>query len=89
MFEDGCLLRYELDGDDDIDLIIGASLGGFLGHRYRAKFRKFYKETYDIPGGHHLSQAAAKKIMTEIAPMLIARFKSKCGMGHILDQRKK
>lgn len=41
-----------------------------------------YKETYDIPGGHHLSEAAAKKIMTEIAPMLIARFKSRRGLGH-------
>ena len=55
-----------------------------LGRKYRPKFRRFFPETYDVAGGHHLSEAAAKKIMTEIAPALIARFREKRGLGHIV-----
>jgi hypothetical protein len=70
----------------DYDLCIGcfARNDELLGRKYRPKFRRFFPETYDIAGGHYLSDAAAKKIMTEIAPALITRFKVKRGLGHIV-----
>lgn len=33
-------------------------------------FEQFFNNTYEIAGGHHLSEAGARKIMTEIAPAL-------------------
>ena len=43
------------------------------------------KRWRSIPGGHHISEEAAEKIMTEIAPMLIERFKTLEGPGHIVS----
>ena len=34
-----------------------------------------FKEVYEIPGGHHISEEAARKIMTEIVPMAIKKFR--------------
>ena len=83
-FREGNLGMYAGSGDERLCIGCFARQDELLGHKYRPKFRKFYKETYDIPGGHCLSEAAAKKIMTEIAPMLIARFKARRGLGHIV-----
>jgi predicted esterase YcpF (UPF0227 family) len=71
--------------DEDGELCIGcfATEDEILGNKYRDNFGKSFKETYDIPGGHHLSEEAAKMIMTEIAPMLIERFKTCEGVGQI------
>ena len=75
---------YSDSGDCDLCVGCFARNDELLGHRYRPRFRKFFPETYDIAGGHHLSEAAAKKIMTEIAPAMIARLKAKRGLGHIV-----
>lgn len=75
---------YSDSGDCDLCIGCFARNDELLGRKYRPKFRKFFPEIYDITGGHHLSEAAAKKIMTEIAPALIARFKAKHGLGHIV-----
>ena len=83
-FREDSLGMYAGSGDERLCIGCFAKQDELLGHKYRPKFRKFYKETYDVPGGHCLSEAAAKKIMTEIAPMLIARFKSRRGLGHIV-----
>ena len=75
---------YSDSGDCDLCVGCFARNDEFLGHKYRRRFRKFFPETYDIAGGHHPSEDAAKKVMTEIAPALIARFKAKRGLGHIV-----
>jgi predicted esterase YcpF (UPF0227 family) len=73
---------YSDCGDHDLCIGCFARNDELLGRKYRPKFRRFFPETYDVAGGHHLSEAAAKKIMTEIAPALIARFREKRGLGH-------
>ena len=75
---------YSDCGDHDLCIGCFARNDELLGRKYRPKFRRFFPETYDVAGGHHLSEAAAKKIMTEIAPALIARFREKRGLGHIV-----
>ena len=75
---------YSDCGDHDLCIGCFARNDELLGRKYRPKFRRFFPETYDIAGGHYLSDAAAKKIMTEIAPALISRFKEKRGLGHIV-----
>lgn len=75
---------YADSGDSDLCIGCFARNDELLGRKYRPKFRKFFPETYDIAGGHHLSEAAAKTIMTEIAPALITRFKAKHGLGRIV-----
>lgn len=75
---------YSDSGDHDLCIGCFARNDELLGRKYRPKFRRFFPQTYDIAGGHHLSEAAAKKIMTEIAPALINRFKVKRGLGHIV-----
>ena len=54
----------------DADLCIGcfADEDEIFGMKYRPAFEQFFKTTYDIPGGHHLSEEGARKIITEIAP---------------------
>ena len=63
-FREDSLGMYAGSGDERLCIGCFARQDELLGHKYRPKFRKFYKETYDIPGGHCLSEAAAKKIMT-------------------------
>ena len=75
---------YSDSGDHDLCIGCFARNDELLGRKYRPKFRRFFPQTYDVAGGHHLSEAAAKKIMTEIAPALITRFKVKRGLGHIV-----
>lgn len=75
---------YSDCGDHDLCIGCFARNDELLSRKYRPKFRRFFPETYDVAGGHHLSEAAAKKIMTEIAPALIARFREKRGLGHIV-----
>lgn len=71
----------------DADLCIGcfAPADELLGTKYKNAFSKHFKETYEIPGGHHLSDEAARKIMTEIAPAVIKRFKECEGPGKIVS----
>lgn len=85
-FKEESLGMYADSGDEHLCIGCFARMDELLGHRYRPEFREYFKETYDIPGGHHLSEAAAKKIMTEIAPILISRFKSKRGPGYIVKK---
>lgn len=75
---------YSDSGDHDLCIGCFARNDELLGRKYRPKFRRFFPQTYDVAGGHHLSEAAAKKIMMEIAPALITRFKVKRGLGHIV-----
>lgn len=67
----GRMAKY---GDDKLCVGCFAQEDELLGTKYQAAFSKSFKETYDIPGGHHMSEEAAKMIMTEIAPALVARF---------------
>ena len=71
----------------DADLCIGcfAPADELLGTKYKNAFTKHFNETYEIPGGHHLSDEAARKIMTEIAPAVIKRFKECEGPGKIVS----
>ena len=61
----------------DTELCIGCFAPGdeLLGTKYLEDFRFHFRETHEIPGGHHLSEEAAKMIMTEIAPKAIERFR--------------
>lgn len=61
----------------DTELCIGcfAPADELLGTKYMEEFKKHFKEVYEIPGGHHLSEEAARKIMTEIVPMAIKKFR--------------
>lgn len=61
----------------DSELCIGcfAPADELLGTKYMEEFKKQFKEVYEIPGGHHLSEEAAEKIMTEIVPMAIKKFR--------------
>ena len=72
-------------GDNQLCVGCFAQEDELLGTKYKEKFANSFPETYDIPGGHHLSEEGAKKVMTEIAPMLIARFKANEGPGHIVE----
>lgn len=79
-------LGYQADrGDGELCIGCFALEDELLGTRYRDAFRQHFKETYDIPGGHHLSEEAAEKIMTAIAPMLIERFRTSEGPGQIVS----
>lgn len=75
---------YADRGDRDLCVGCFARKDELLGRRYRSKFKKFFPETHEVAGGHHLSEAAAKQILTEIAPALITRFKANRGLGHIV-----
>ena len=57
----------------DMDLCIGcfAEEDEIFGTKYRPVFEQFFKTTYDIPGGHSLSEDGARWIMTELAPALL------------------
>ena len=61
----------------DTELCIGcfAPADELLGTKYMEEFKKHFKEVYEIPGGHHISEEAARKIMTEIVPMAIKKFR--------------
>ena len=61
----------------DTELCIGcfAPADELLGTKYMEEFKKNFKEVYEIPGGHHISEEAARKIMTEIVPMAIKKFR--------------
>lgn len=83
-FREERLGSYSNEGDGELCIGCFARNDELLGRKYLRRFRKFYKETYDIPGGHHLSEEAARLIMTKIAPELFARFKSCKGPGHIV-----
>lgn len=72
-------------GDSELCVGCFAQEDELFGTKYKETFVSSFPETYDIPGGHHLSEEGAKKVMTEIAPMLIARFKAKEGPGHIVN----
>lgn len=76
--------RYAENGDKDLCIGCFAPADELLGSRYVFEFREHFKETYEIDGGHHLSDEAAIKIMTQIAPRLIRRFKANKGKGHIV-----
>ena len=82
-FQEKYLGHYAEDGDSQLCIGCFAPEDELLGLKYKEDFCKHFPETYDIPGGHHLSEEAARKIMTEIAPMLIARFKASKGAGEI------
>lgn len=73
------LPKIGYEGPTDDYEFLEESLGKYAGSGDKRLW-----ETHDIPGGYHLSEDAAKKIMTEIAPMLISRFKSRRGLGHIV-----
>lgn len=76
---------YSKHGDADLCIGCFAPEDELLGTKYLNSFLEDFRETHDIPGGHHLSDEAAEKIMTEIAPMLIERFKASEGPGHIVS----
>ena len=77
--------RYAQVGDGELCIGCFAPADELLGTQYKNAFCEHFKETYEIPGGHHLSEEAAQKIMTEIAPMLIKRFKEGKGPGKIVN----
>jgi hypothetical protein len=77
--------RFAKDGDSELCIGCFAPEDELLGMEYKDAFECYFKETYEIPGGHRLSEEAAKKIMTELAPMLIERFKAGEGAGKIVD----
>ena len=77
--------RFAEKGDADFCIGCFAAEDELLGTKYMSEFKKHFKETYDIPGGHHLSDEAAKKIMTEIAPMAIKKFKESNGPGKLVS----
>lgn len=72
-------------GDGELCIGCFAEADELLGTKYKDAFSEHFKETYVIPGGHHLSEEAAMVIMTEIAPALIARFKASEGPGKIVE----
>ena len=57
----------------DMDLCIGcfAEEDEIFGTKYKPVFEQYFKTTYDIPGGHSLSEDGARWIMTELAPALL------------------
>ena len=77
--------RFAEKGDADFCIGCFAAEDELLGTKYMSEFKKHFKETYDISGGHHLSDEAAKKIMTEIAPMAIKKFKESNGPGKLVS----
>ena len=76
---------YAEDGDKDLCIACFAEDDEIFGEKYVDDFFTHFEEAYDIPGGHHLSEEGAEIIMKEIAPELIARFKSGEGPGHIVS----
>lgn len=80
---EGYLGHFAEDGDEDLCIGCFAPDDELLGAKYKDVFCQYFPETYDISGGHHLSEEAAQKIMLEIAPMLIERFKASEGPGQI------
>ena len=72
-------------GDKELCIGCFAAEDELLGRKYLSGFKQHFSETFEIPGGHHLSEEAAKKIMTEITPMLIERFRKIEGPGHIVN----
>jgi predicted esterase YcpF (UPF0227 family) len=77
--------HYAERGDADLCIGCFAPADELLGTKYKEAFSKHFKETYEIPGGHHLSDEAARKIMTEIAPMAIKKFKESTGPGKLVS----
>lgn len=76
---------YSKRGDDDLCIGCFAPEDEVFGLKYKNTFGCWFKETYEIPGGHHLSEEAAEMIMTKIAPMLIEHFKAYDGPGKIVS----
>ena len=92
---EGPLEGYELQesymgyfcGRGDESLCIGcfSPEDEIFGLKYKEAFSEKFPQTYEIPGGHHLSEEAAEVIMTQIAPKLIASFKVSEGPGQIVS----
>jgi predicted esterase YcpF (UPF0227 family) len=72
-------------GDDKLCIGCFSPEDEILGLKYREAFSEKFPQTYEIPGGHHLSEEAAEVIMTQIVPKLIADFKASEGPGHIVS----
>ena len=77
--------HYSERGDRELCIGCFAAEDELLGTKYQSVFGLYFRETHDIPGGHHLSEEAAEKIMTELAPMLIERFKNTEGPGQLVN----
>lgn len=76
---------YSSRGDNKLCIGCFSPDDEIFGLKYKEAFSDMFTQTYEIPGGHHLSEEAAKVIMTEIAPKLIADFKATKGPGHIVE----
>lgn len=72
-------------GDESLCIGCFSPEDEIFGLKYKEAFSEKFPQTYEIPGGHHLSEEAAEVIMTQIAPKLIADFKASEGPGHIVS----
>lgn len=82
-FKESLMGDYSSKGDDKLCIGCFSPEDEIFGLKYKGAFSEKFPQTYEIPGGHHLSEEAAKVIMTEIAPKVIAAFKADEGPGHI------
>lgn len=78
----GC---FSNKGDSRLCIGCFAKDDELYANRYRSEFEKSFPETYEIPGGHKLTDEAAKLIMTEIIPSILHRFRATQGLGHIYE----